>query len=505
VAKILVIEDEDNLRFTIKRALTKAEYAVTDVASLRDARAALAQSDFDLILTDVFLGHHDNGLDFVKELRAEAIGFDGTIVVMTAFSSVENAVAAMRLGADDYIQKPLSLEELGLQVAKWLHHRKTAQRLRLYERLERTRAQDEEPLGASPAWKQCLSLGERLAGIPLPPALDTGKAVAQAASASRSLPCILITGETGAGKGVLARHIHARALAQARASGCKEDAPFVHVNCSSLPAASVESELFGVEKSPLPATETREARPGLFEMADGGTIFLDEVAETPLELQAKLLSVLEHGTFRRVGGTRERRVRVRVIAASNQNLEHRAASGAFRRDLLYRLNAFTIRIPALRERADDVLLLADDLLGKTARRFNKPRRPLSDAARSALSAHDWPGNVRELVNAVQRAVMLSDGPLIEPADLGLSESPADDGAPIDPDAPAPGAGSLTFDFKRGVHTASGVEKELIMQALRHTRGNVSRAAKLINMQRSSLRYRIDRYKLDQYVLEVASR
>lgn len=519
MAKILVIEDEENLRFTIKRALAKAEYSVSDVSTLRDARAAMAQADFDLVLTDVFLGQRDNGLDFVKELRSDAVGFEGTIVVMTAFSSVENAVAAMRLGADDYIQKPLSLEELGLQVAKWMHHKKMAQRLKLYERLEASRAQEEEPLGASPAWSQCLALGERLAGIPLPVALEPGKAVPVGTSTSRSLPCILLTGETGTGKGVLAKHIHSKAVGQARQRGVKEEAPFVHVNCSALPATLVEAELFGHEKGAF--TDAREARAGLFEMADGGTIFLDEVSETPLEFQSKLLTVLEHGTFRRVGGSKERRVRVRVIAASNQNLEQKAAAGTFRRDLLYRLNAFQVKLPPLRDRGQDAALLGEALVERLSKRYAKPTKRMTESARQALVSHDWPGNVRELVNAVQRAVMLSDGAMIEPEDLGLGgmgglgvamdggmHEDADGGEhgmlpDLSPDQPR--ASGLVFDFQGGVHTATGVEKELIMQALRHTRGNVSRAAKLINMQRSSLRYRIERYKLDQYVLEVANR
>lgn len=545
MAKILVIEDEENLRFTIRRALAKAGYSVTDVASLADARAALQVSDFELILSDVMLGGHDNGLEFVKELRSEAVGYDGTVVVMTAFSSVENAISAMRDGADDYIQKPLSLEELGMQVGKWIEHRRLAQRVKLYERLEKSREQEEEAIGESPAWRQCLALADRLASIPLPAATaaqvtptDTADRRATLPSpapvgGSASLPCILITGETGVGKGVLARHIHTRAVTMARSSGGKNgpDAPFVHVNCSALPATLVEGELFGHEKGAF--TDAREARPGLFEMADGGTIFLDEVSETPLEFQAKLLTVLEHGTFRRVGGSRERRVRVRVIAASNQNLEQRVQQGAFRRDLLYRLNAFQVKIPPLRDRGDDVLLIAEAMIDRLSRRYGRGGRHLSAAAQSAVRSHPWHGNVRELVNAVQRAVMLCDDAVIGPEDLGIVEgvheaaftgyvptlpltslrsgsngSHGSNGlngsgrAGINGSA---GSAGLSFDFEHGLHKAADVEKELIMQALRYTRGNVSRAAKLIAMQRSSLRYRIDRYGLEQYVVEVANR
>jgi DNA-binding NtrC family response regulator len=525
VARILIIEDEENLRFTIRRALAKAGYAVTDVATLADARAALGATDFDLVLTDVMIGAHDNGLEFVKELRSETVGFDGTIVVMTAFSSVENAVSAMRLGADDYIQKPLSLEELGLQVAKWIEHRRLKQRVKLFERLEQSREREQEAIGDSPAWRATLAMADRLAAIPLPVVDHGAKAapVSPTGPSSGGLPCILITGETGVGKGVLARHIHARACALAKAAGAEgADAPFVHVNCSALPATLVEGELFGHEKGAF--TDAREARAGLFEMADGGTIFLDEVSETPPEFQAKLLTVVEHGTFRRVGGSRERRVRVRVVAASNQDLEGRVKAGAFRRDLLYRLNAFTVKIPALRERGADAVLIAAAMVDRLARRYAQSGKALSEASRQAILSHNWPGNVRELVNAVQRGVMLSDGPEIEPDDLGLTDMPIDTSAVMAPPAPsslragasaqangshAPGAAALAhglvFDFESGPHTAAEVEKELIMQALRYTKGNVSRAAKLIGMQRSSMRYRIDRYRLESYVVEVANR
>jgi two-component system, NtrC family, response regulator AtoC len=575
LARILVIDDEDNLRLTIARALGRSGHEISEASRLADARARLAHSDFDLVLTDIMLGEHQTGLDLVRELRAAGSGFDGVIVVMTAFSSVDTAVAAMRDGADDYLQKPLSLEELNLQVARWLEHRKLVQRIRLYKRLEQSREHETEVVGESPSWRQALSLAERLARIPLPGAIATGPAGSGRNSAGAdgsALPCILITGETGAGKGVMARYIHAQALAAEKLDA--SEAPFVHVNCSALPATLVEGELFGHEKGAF--TDARDAKPGLFEMADGGTIFLDEVSETPLEFQTKLLTVVEQGVYRRVGGTRERRVRVRVIAASNQNLEARVKAGAFRRDLLYRLNAFTLVLPALRQRSGDAIRIAETMLDRLCKRYGRAPLRLSDEARLAIDAHPWPGNVRELVNGVHRAVMLSDGLDIEPEDLGLDIAPplpigasapaADDrsrvinaglrslGASPDPSLasgvfPPSGQGPagstarvdeahaqehttqrgereaavgvldptgvssrievaaapLVFDFQHGVHTAAEVEKELIMQALRHTRGNVSRAAKLIAMQRSSLRYRIDRYQLESFVVEVAGR
>ncbi len=519
MARILIIEDEDNLRFTIRKALSKSGHEPHEASTLTAARGLIAAHNFDLVLTDVSLGS-ENGLDLVKELRGE--GFDGVIVVMTAFSSVQTAVSAMRLGADDYLQKPLSLEELSLQAEKWLEHRRLAQRVRLYERIEETREKDHEALGESAAWKATMSMVHRVAAVPL--GVDAGAG----AATNQPLPCILLMGETGAGKGVLARSIHARAESLASSEGKRTAAPFVHVNCSALPANLVEGELFGHEKGAF--TDAREARAGLFEMADGGTIFLDEISEMPLDLQSKLLLVVESGRFRRVGGTRERSVRVRVIAASNQDLERRAAAGQFRRDLLYRLNAFTVRIPALRDRGQDSLLIGDAMLERLARQYGRGRMHLGESARAAILAHAWPGNVRELVNAVQRAVMMCDGVEVSAEDLGLagtlnegfarehdadlhetfaeggmSRSESEGGHPAVATSAAVSASPLVFDFVKGVHTAGAVEKELVMQALRFTHGNVSRAARLIGMQRSSLRYRIDRYRLENFVVEVANR
>jgi len=496
VAKILTIEDEDNLRYTIRKSLTKAGHDLDEAANLADGRHKLAHTDFDAVLTDVSLPDGD-GTALVTDLRAE--GFAGAIVVMTAYGSVERAVEAMKAGADEYLQKPLSLEELSLVIDKALELRQVRTRLRLYERLDRAREQARAPLGASDVWKATLATASKLARAPMP----TGR------SPGGALSTILIVAETGAGKGVLARHIHERSHAGA-------DAPFVHVNCSAIPPALIESELFGHEKGAF--TDARAAREGLFEMADGGTIFLDEIGDMPLELQTRLLLVIEQGAYRRVGGTKERTARCRVIAATNQDLESLVASGRFRRDLLYRLNALTLPIPPLRDRHGDARLLAGSLLEQVAREHGRKGLSFSESALSAIERHPWPGNVRELVNSIQRAVMLADSDQLSAADLGLasprahaktdarlngvttlSHPPTDD-SPI----PAPPSdGELRFDFSTGVHTAEEVEKALILQALAHCQGNVSKAARLINMNRGSLRYRIERYGLETEVKEMA--
>jgi len=491
VAKILLIEDDGDLRFAIAKTLRKAGHDVAEAASAVQARGYLTGTVPDMVLTDLALtsaGHE--GLDIIRELREGREAFEGVIVAMTGNATVETAVAAMRLGADDYLTKPLHTEELILSVPRWLESRRLRQRVQLYERLEKTRDQEFEALGSSAAWRGALDLATRLSAVPLPPEAET--------SHPTPLPCFLLLGETGAGKGVLARHIHAQACRVA-ATGGQGEPPFVHVNCSALPANLVEGELFGHERGAF--TDAREARAGLFEMADGGTIFLDEVSETPLELQSKLLVVVESGHFRRIGGTKERRVRVRVIAASNQDLDAKVAQGRFRRDLLFRLNAFTVQIPPLRERGDDVLAIARVMIERFRRQFGRPECRLSQRAEQALKDHPWPGNVRELVNACQRAAMLADGPEIGPAELGLGaagtalRAASGTGA----EAARPARGGLNFDFESGVHRAADVERELIIQSLRFTRGNVSRAARLIGMQRSSLRYRIERYGLQAHV------
>ncbi len=488
LAKILVIEDEANLRYVIRQTLGKAGHTVSEARDLAEARAQVREHNFDLVLTDVMLGS-ENGLDMLRELRQD--GFEGAIVVMTAHASIEAAVGAMRDGADDYLQKPLSLEELKLQVQRWLDLRKASRRLRLYERMERARAKEQELLGDSPAWRKTLAMADRLAQLPLENPTD---------EAGGGLPAILLMGETGVGKGALARYIHGAAEA---AAGNKADAsPFVHVNCSALPASLVEGELFGHERGAF--TDAKDARPGLFELAEGGTIFLDEIGEMPVELQAKLLLVVEQGTFRRVGGTRERRVRARVIAASNQDLEAQCAEGKFRRDLFYRLNAFTIVIPPLRERGNDAVAIADALLPKLARRYGRSTLKIEDGARRAIGRHAWPGNVRELVNTLQRAAMLAGEDVVRAEDLGLGVGVGSAAGSMVGSNGALGAhGELRFDFDSGEHTAEAVERLLMVQALEFTRGNVSKAAKLIGMQRSSFRYRIERYKLEMHVKELS--
>lgn len=455
------------------------------VESIDKARKCFESSSYDIVLTDVHLGQ-DSGIDYIQELRDS--GYAGGIIVMTAYATVDDAVRAMKLGADDYLPKPVRLDELMLITERLIEQYRQSKQLRLYRRLDQAGQVEKRPVGQSANWMRTLELAERLARIPV-----VNRAADHGSVSGGAVTTVLITGETGAGKGVIARHIHA--------SGPEPDQPFVQVNCTALPATLIEGELFGHEKGAF--TDAKEAREGLFEMADGGTIFLDEIGDLPLELQAKLLTVLEEGKIRRVGSTKERTIRVRVLAATNRDLESKVREGTFREDLLFRINAFVLTIPSLRDRSGDALGIAEHLLGRLRKEYGQEPIRLSDAARDAIAGHEWPGNVRELFNMVQRAAMLSDGDEVEIHDLGLNPS----GMMTDSDSSildGP-SGTIRFNFESGPHTAEDVEKILMLQALEHTHGNVSKAARLIGMQRSSFRYRIERYGIEDIVQEIVQR
>ena len=492
VATILIIEDEENLRFSIKRALEKAGHDAHEADSIPDATALIQRHLFDVILTDINLGG-ETGIDLIRRLHDD--GFDGAIIVVTAFGTVESAVEAMKLGADEYLQKPLRLDELVLIVDRLLSNRMQLRRLKLYDRLAGVAQPDNAIIGTSPAWLQAISLAERLAQLPLPP-----KTRPKGSTTAGTIPSVLLLGPTGSGKGLLARRIHDAS------PETTDTSPFVHVNCALLPPTLVESELFGHEKGAF--TDAHTTREGFFEMADGGTIFLDEIGDMPLALQAKILTVVEEGSFRRVGGGKDRFVRARLIAATNQNLAEEVKAGRFRQDLFYRLNPFTIELPPLCERGDDAILIAEEMLQQFAVQFRRHDLALASDARDAISRHSWPGNVRELINAVQRAAMLSESQAISATDLGLEADQSHTPSLTEQRLPDPtrnGAAPLLFDFHNRAYTAENVEKELMVQALEHARGNVSRAARLIGMQRSSFRYRIERFGLEQLVQEIANR
>lgn len=473
MAVVLLVEDDQDLRYSVASTLRREGYDALEAESVREGLEVYASQHVDLIITDLRMPG-DGGLTLIKSVREE--GYTGGVLVMTSDDSVATAVEAMKLGADEYLLKPISVAELSLVVKRSLERGKRDARLRLHERMASQPSAEDAggPVGEHPAWKEAVSMVHRLAQLPLP---DPGEG-------PQALPTVLLIGETGAGKGVLARELH-------HAADPSGQSPFVHVNCAALPANLIEAELFGHERGAF--TDAKEAREGLFEMAADGTIFLDEIGELPLELQSKLLLVLEAATLRRVGGTRERRVRARVIAATNQELPARVQDKSFRSDLYYRLNTFTVAIPPLRERGEDAVALARSALERFGKHFGRGALMLSDEAEALIRMHDWPGNARELVNAMQHAALLGKTRVIEPSDL-----------PVGREASSQDAGAdLRFNFQRGPCTLEAVERELVEQALRHTNGNVTAAARLLEMQRSSIRNRIDRYGLESLVRELS--
>ncbi|MCA9280471.1 MAG: sigma-54-dependent Fis family transcriptional regulator [Phycisphaeraceae bacterium] len=469
MAKILIIEDESALRRSIAQCLDLTGHDASEAETTADALRQCSEIEFDAVITDLNL-NGQSGLTVVKALRDG--GFDGVILVMTAYGTVSTAVDAMKAGADDFLQKPIALESLRHTIERALEANRLRRRIGLFERLQRVRLGSAVPIGEHPRFQSCLRFAERFARVPIPASIDHS-----------GLPTLLITGETGSGKGEIAAYIH-------RCTPDFNDSSppaFVHVNCAALPASLIESELFGHERGAF--TDARSTRTGLFELADGGTIFLDEIGDMPLEMQSKILLTLEKGVFRRIGGERDRRVRARIIAATNQDLARRVEEGAFRRDLLYRLNALTIDLPSLHERGEDAVLLAESFLGRLSEEHGRDELRLSADAEASIRRHDWPGNVRELINAVKRAVFVCDTDEIGSQHLGLTRLPS-------PDSPSTTRADQWFDFNENNYTIDEVERRLIIEAIRHCHGNVTMAAKLIGLNRGALRYRIERLGID---------
>jgi DNA-binding NtrC family response regulator len=448
--KVLIIEDEVLFARAVQKHLQKAGFECGHAENLADARAITKQFSPDFVLLDMRLPD-GNGLDLLPEFASSGIA----VIVMTAYSDISDAVNAIKLGAIDYLKKPIDLEELLLSVQK---NEKTAElKISLdYSRQRSSHASDSINLiGASPAIE---SLRLQIARI------------AQLSNTNDATPpTVLITGETGTGKDVVARLLHA--------SCANSNKPFVHIDCASLPAELMESELFGHEKGAF--TNAVGARSGLIEAAEDGTLFLDEIGELPLSLQAKLLNVLERRVVRRLGSTKERNVPARIIAATNRDLHEMVDAGKFRSDLYYRLNVMTISLAPLRERADDVQLLAKHFINLTEKRYGLAKHTLSSTANEALLHYIWPGNVRELRHQISRAVLLSSQSQISVTDLALPV--------INPEQqPA------TFQEQLTLETS---EKRMLLSALDLSHNNVSEAARKLGITRMTMRYRMDKHNI----------
>ncbi|WP_374259775.1 sigma-54-dependent transcriptional regulator [Zoogloea sp.] len=438
---VLIVDDEDDIRELLELSLLRLGLASDGAATLAEARALLAERRYRLCLTDMRLPDGD-GLELVKYI-AENVR-DLPVAVITAFGSMDNAVTALKAGAFDYLSKPVSIDQLRALVKSVFS---------VQAKDDEARKKDTSSLtGSSAAILQVRSLIEKLAKSQAP---------------------VFISGESGSGKERAARMIHQL--------GPRAGAPFVAVNCGAIPENLMESEFFGAKKGAFTGADVD--REGFFQAAHGGTLFLDEVGDLPLPMQVKLLRAIQEKKFRRLGDTVETAVDVRILSATHQNLKAMVEAARFRQDLFYRLNVIELRMPSLRERAEDIPQLAEILLARLAEASGLPLARLSDAAVAALKAYAFPGNVRELENILERALALSSGSVIEAEDLLID--PADMGE-VTPAAPATPGGADLQEY------LDQVERHVIEEALEKSGGNRTAAARALGVTFRSLRYRLER-------------
>ena len=476
--RILVVDDERLVRWSLRKKFEEWGYCVMEAQTAAEAQERWREWLPDLVVLDVRLPD-GNGVDLLTLMRPE---LEHTPVIMiTADLQLEDVKTALRTGAYDFLTKPFQFEQLRVTLHNALeacHLRQEVETLR--QEVER-HAGPLEVIAQSPAMIQLMEFVQKVAN-----------------SAATTL---LIQGESGTGKDLIAKTIHQ--------TSNRKNKPFVAINCSAIPETLLEAELFGHERGAF--TDAKALKRGLLEVADHGTLFMDEIGEMPLVLQAKLLRVLEDQTFRRVGGLRDITVNIRVIAASNRDLEQAVKEGRFREDLYYRLTVIPIFIPPLRERKEDVLPLAEFFLRRYSRRSQKSPQALSPEAQEVLSRYDWPGNVRELKNAIERAVILEDGDSIQAHYMPVSaevgslpepfRSPAS-GWPTSPSALAwqrlPSGRFLPLlEIPDPGTSLEDIEKALVQTALQQTRGNQTRAARLLNISRDALRYRMKKFSLGE--------
>ena len=447
---VLIVDDEQSLARSAKAFLADHGYEAEVAGTGEQALELLAALQPDVVFADVRLPGM-SGLDLLKRIRA----FDPVIpvIMLTAYGSIAGAVEAVKLGAFDYVKKPVDLEELKLLADRARETRLLKEELSYYRRRATTDVGFEGLVGESRAVQAVLERARQIA------ALD-------------ETPPVLLTGETGTGKGLLAHAIHA--------AGPRAAKPFIEVNCTALPATLMEAELFGHERGAF--TDAKESKPGLVEAAEGGFLFLDEIGDVDLAVQGKLLRVIEERAVRRVGSVRERRVDIRIMAATNRDLERAVGEERFRKDLYFRLAVIVLEVPPLRERGEDVLLLTAHFLHAFNAKYGKVVRDLSVAARDVLLSYPWPGNVRELSHVIERAVLWSRGATLDVEHLSLTRPVA----PSDHGDAAPPVDTATLPQR---------EKTIIEQALRDAGGNQTKAAQRLGISRDTLRYRLKKFGL----------
>jgi len=452
VAQVLVVDDQRPLRETMSITLSRAGHSVDDVGSGAEAIRRIDETLYDLVITDLKMDEVD-GLAVLESVKARDA--DTEVLIVTAYGSIESAVQAIRRGAADYLPKPFTPDQLLHAVDLALERRRLRTEVRSLSRRLEDPNDPEELIGAS----------ERIGRV-----LEIVKEWAASDST------ILVTGETGTGKDLLARMI--------RRLSARRDRAFVTVNCATIPDNLFESELFGHVKGAF--SGATQSRKGLAQEADGGTLFLDEVGELPLEVQPQLLRFLETGEVRPIGQNRSVRVDTRVVAATNRDLMDLIRKGGFREDLYYRLNVLPIEVPALRERREDIVILAVHFLERFARRLGRDVREISQRALLVLKSYDWPGNVRELENVIERGVMLAKGSELRPEHLLMPGGPAADSPPA-----SGGAGGVGDPIP-----LSELERLHILAVLKSVGGNQKKAAAILEVSKSTLWRKLKEYGID---------
>ena len=454
--KILIVDDEAFIRENLERILAEDGYRTFSTDSSEEAVRRVSEEEIDLVLLDLNLGAR-SGLDVLRELRE--VDPDVLVIIITGYGTVESAVEALKLGAYDYIKKPFKADAIHLIVRLALETQNLRREVRHLKREGGGQMMTGEMIGSSP---QLLQVFRQVQEV-----------------AKHEHATVLITGESGTGKELVARAIHHLSPRKAR--------PFVEINCGSLPFNLLETELFGHERGAF--TDAKSRKIGLIEESNGGTVFLDEIGEMDLNLQVKLLRVLEDRKIRRLGGTHNIEIDVRVVAATNRDLKLAIEDKAFREDLFYRLNVFPIHVPPLRERREDIAHLLDYFLKRFTREFNKKIRDISRPALDLLMRYHWPGNVRELRNVVERICIMYNAEIITPEMLPSEiwgEAPRRE-APFSFEIPPEG---IMLE-----EMVNDVEKELISKALQITANNVAKTSRLLNIPRGTLRYKLEKYEL----------
>lgn len=450
---ILIIDDEETQRSILKGYLEKKGYKIYSASSGTEGIDLIRRNMIDIVLSDYKMPDKTGleVLETVKEINPEI-----SFVILTAYGTIENAVKAMRLGAFDYISKPVDLDELDLLLERIIENKNLKSEILLLKNQLKEKFKIDSFISQSPKMEEVLSIAARSAG---------------------SKATVLITGESGTGKEVLAKAIHY--------ASSRKDKPFVAVNIPALPETLLESELFGHEKGAF--TGADKAKKGRFELADGGTIFLDEIGDIPLNLQVKLLRVLQEHQIERVGSVENINIDVRIIAATHQNLEQKIKDGSFREDLYYRLNIVSLYLPPLRERKEDILPLIDHFVEKYSKENNKKKLSLSKEAVDLLIKYNFPGNVRELENAIERAVVLCRSDVITVNDLpnvikGFKAEKE----------------MVTNENTSLIEQVEALEKKLIFDALSKTNGNQSQAGRMLGLTERNLRYKMQKYEIKKF-------